>query len=144
MQEDQELNTGEDTTLNEYEDDQPQEELDPRTLQAQKNHWRSKAIDESTGKTYKELYEEATKPTPQPKSEEPKPDVTPKPTVDPEAIKSELREELRLEAQGYNDDEKEVIMKASKALGVLPTEAAKDDIVLGKISREAEGKHDRH
>jgi len=69
--------------------------------------------------------------------EEPKAEQ-PKPTVDPETFKAELREELRLDAKGYSDEEKEIIFKASKALGITPSEAANDEIVAGKISRMRE------
>lgn len=129
--EDQELDTGEDTTSqNEDEDEQPQDEqLDPQTLLSQKNHWRKKAVDEKTGKTYKELYEEATKPEEQPK---------------PEAPKDEPNDDVirtRLEVRGFLDaEEQDIIIKASKALGMTPLEAAQDEIVKGRINQLREQK----
>jgi hypothetical protein len=67
---------------------------------------------------------------------EPKPEKEPEPkapVIDPEAIKNSLRDELRLEAQGFNEDEQKIIKRAATALGVSLLDAAKDDIVKGKI-----------
>jgi hypothetical protein len=129
----QESSLDEDTTSeNEFEDVQLDNEdngVDAVALQKQKEHWRSKAVDKESGKTYKELYEEATKIKEQL--------AKPKEKVSKNDESESLREELtrvRLESKGFNDDEQDVILKASKALGITAVEAAKDDIVIGKIN----------
>lgn len=53
----------------------PDKPIDPQSVLAQKEHWRNKAVDPETGKTYKELYEEKIKPvvpapSPQPEVKE--------------------------------------------------------------------------
>lgn len=87
-------------------------------------------LEEQNKRLYARLKKQPKKDAPKEQPKEPKAD---EPKFDPDAIKSELRDELRLEAQGYNEDEKQVILKASKALGISPLDAANDDIVKGKI-----------
>jgi len=129
-QDSQNLNDEEDTDLLElgaededFNDDAPQETPEQKIAR----------LEEQNKKLFariKKQKEKKADPKEQPKA--------PGQNFDSEAIKSELRDELRLEAQGYNEDEKQVILKASKALGISPLEAAKDDIVKGKIEQMRE------
>jgi hypothetical protein len=65
-------------------------------------------------------------PAPEPKAESPKQD-------DSSALKEDITR-YRLEAKGYNEDEQEIILKASKVLGMDPIKAAADDFVQARIT----------
>ncbi|MCL5667325.1 MAG: hypothetical protein M1383_06170 [Patescibacteria group bacterium] len=79
------------------------------TAVAQRDHWREKAKDPKTGKTYKELYEQAVKPN---QPEQVKPDSQPKPDASPQPAKPEqvsqdlpIKDVLKLKSEGYSDAE---------------------------------------
>lgn len=91
--------------------DEPNVQAQLATTQAQKEHWREKAIDPKTGKPYKELYEElSNQPKPEPKSD-----------VD-------FLETAKV-AKKYDEKELEIIVNYSKRTGLGIPQAEKDDMV---------------
>jgi hypothetical protein len=114
----EETPTSEDTTSSEnVEAEKPEESKDMQTVLKQKEHWRTKAIDPNSGKEYKVLYEEATKPKeiiPQPKSPETKTDPM-------EAVK------ISKILNKYSDDESEFLISRAGSVSYEAIKKAEED-----------------
>jgi hypothetical protein len=68
-----------------------------KTLSAQKKHWREKAVNQASGKSYRELYEESKKATPPPVTPPANSEVPPVQTVDAEAVARKVAMEMKRE-----------------------------------------------
>lgn len=101
------------------------------TLSAQKKHWREKAVDPETGKSYKDLLAEARKPTPPP---------NPPPTADLDGVKEsigklEKSEEKRSfqHQEGLSPEEVDFVFATGTGLGISSKDALAKPYVKAAI-----------
>jgi len=87
------------------------EGLDPETLLHQKNHWKNKAVDPESGKTYKELLdEERAARTTTPQETAPAQPSQTKTNPSP-ASDDAWRQRIELKTDGYTSEEVDAIME---------------------------------
>ncbi len=131
VQEDQTSDTSSEDTKNDQGEDSP----DVKTLTAQKNKWKDKAVDKESGKTYKELYEESQK---KPESET----ETPKQEEQSDGTDYAKLAYLKTEGVEHPDDRKIVLDEANRLKmpieEVLAEKHIKARLKDAKDQREAE------
>lgn len=122
------LNAGEEDTTSQdngaddftYEEPQEGESIEEKVAKLEEQNRRLYARLQKQKEKKVEAPKEETKPEPQP--------------AQPQADPNDDLIRARLEARGFLDEaEQDVIIKASKALGLSPFQAANDDIVKAKI-----------
>ncbi len=123
------LNTGEEDTTSQdngaddfaYEEPQEGESIEEKVAKLEEQNRRLYA------RLQKQKEKKVEAPKEEPKTTEPQP-------AQPQADLNDDLIRARLEARGFLDEaEQDVIIKASKALGLSPFQAANDDIVMAKI-----------
>lgn len=116
--------TGDDNDTGSDQDEADTGQPDVETLMRQKKHWREKAVDPKTGKTYKTLYEEAQK--------KEKPDVSQKPSspsFNPDLIETKV--DLRL--AGHSKAEIDFMETYAKGKGKKLSEIVNDENIKTAI-----------
>lgn len=117
---------------------------------ARKKHWRNKAIDPATGKSYRDLYEEMRKAQPpaNPSGNPPAPPAPPAP-ADPNAKQGPGWDDfhrLSLSQKGYSQEQIQFITTYASGAKKQPLEVLEDPIVKGTLehlqqkSRQADGR----
>jgi hypothetical protein len=97
------------------------------TLSQQKKHWRDKAIDPTTGKTYKTLYEESK--------------AKPVQSVDTSQFaKAEDLIDLKLGQKGFDEETAVAIKAYARGLGKNPLEVLEDKFVKSVIDANKSAK----
>lgn len=134
LNEDQDLETPvvDETTENELEDAELPEDKKLETILAQKKHWREKAVDPKTGKTYKTLLEEQLK-----KVEPQKPVKEVQPSQNYVA-RDEFEEGILRTSKGYGDEDVEVLKTLSKGKGISLFQAEQDPMFKLHLEHKAE------
>ena len=96
---------------------------DVATLNAQKKHWREKAVDQATGKTYKELYEAAQK-------------VKPNQPAEQEDVKKDIQWLKAVEEKrqfgyqhGLSPEEADQVFNYAQGAGIKPEKALEHPFV---------------
>lgn len=120
------------TETNELEDAELPEDKKLETALAQKKHWREKAVDPKSGKTYKALLEEQLK-----KAEPQKPvdkEVQPSTYV----TKDEYEEGILRTSKGYSDEDLNVLKVISKGKGVTVLQAEQDPMFKLHLEKKAD------
>jgi len=128
---DEDTTSEDEESSNESADVKQQDGSDDKLTEAlaQKKHWRDKAVDTKTGKTYKTLYEEHLKSVKKGKEVQP---------TQSYITKDEYEEGILRTSKGYDDDDVKLLNVLAKGNGFSLFQAEQDEVFKTHLAKKAE------